>query len=91
MSFGRKPDHLIQGNSIMIALPHSPAETGTPRGFDAPRFLADLAGRAAAAMAAGRAKARARRDYARLRALDDHFLADMGITRSAITAAERGL
>ncbi|PZQ52135.1 MAG: hypothetical protein DI556_00215 [Rhodovulum sulfidophilum] len=58
--------------------------------FDPRRFLAELARRAAAAMAAGRAKARARRDYARLRGLDDHLLADAGLSRAAIDAAERG-
>ena len=70
---------------------HTAARADAPGRFDPARFLADLARRAAAAMAHGRAKARARRDYARLRGLDDHFLADMGLTRAAIDAAERAL
>ena len=74
----------------MTVLNHSAGTTASGR-FDLARFLAELARRAAATMAGGRAKARARRDYARLRGLDDHFLADMGLTRAVIDRAERAL
>ena len=75
----------------MTTLNHTAVRSDASGRFDLARFLADLARRAAATMAGGRAKARARRDYARLRGLDDHFLADMGLTRAEIDRAERAL
>jgi hypothetical protein len=75
----------------MTTLTH-PAQASDASGrFDLFRFLADLARRAAATRALARARTRARRDYAWLRGLDDHFLADMGLTRGAIDRAERAL